>query len=116
MKNFSLFSAIILLGSLSVGAWYYYDKNWSQDAKQRDARLVQREILLNRVRNQLKDPASAQFKIYTQRDDYLCGEVNSKNSLGGYVGFQYFVVDGSYVNFKPDVGAKLVGITFFCPN
>ena len=35
----------------------------------------------------LKDPASAEFR--NQRG--FCGEVNSKNSFGGYVGFKRFI-------------------------
>lgn len=42
----------------------------------------------------LKDPASAQYReIYRQPDGTLCGEVNAKNELGGYVGFRRFMVD-----------------------
>ncbi|WP_286434742.1 hypothetical protein ACDW34_09275 [Acinetobacter piscicola] len=40
----------------------------------------------------LKDPDSAQF----QNVKGYCGEVNSKNSYGGYVGFKRFIsIDGS---------------------
>ena len=35
----------------------------------------------------LKDPGSAEFR--NQRG--FCGEVNSKNSFGGYVGFKRFI-------------------------
>lgn len=48
------------------------------------------------VRNDLKDPESARFKppMIAFRDDNgdiaACGSVNSKNSYGGYVGFQPF--------------------------
>jgi len=44
----------------------------------------------------LKDPDSAKFKgLFTARDTFLCGEVNAKNSMGGYTGFQRFVTMGS---------------------
>jgi len=46
------------------------------------------------IKRQLKDPESAQFRniMLTRQDNGLaCGEVNSKNSLGGYVGFHPFV-------------------------
>lgn len=43
------------------------------------------------VKQQLKDPDSAQF----QNVKGYCGEVNSKNSYGGYVGFKrYISIDG----------------------
>lgn len=51
------------------------------------------------VRATLKDPDSAQFKQvyanYTEGYDVVaCGQVNSKNSLGGYTGFKRFVSNG----------------------
>ncbi len=40
----------------------------------------------------LKDPISAQFRnLLTYRDKYFCGEVNAKNSMGGYSGFTRFM-------------------------
>lgn len=41
----------------------------------------------------LKDPSSAQFRNLRLRsgNTVLCGEVNSKNKFGGYVGFRPFV-------------------------
>jgi hypothetical protein len=46
------------------------------------------------VKETLKDPFSAQFR----RQKGMCGEVNSKNSYGAYVGWQrYVVVAGSTV-------------------
>ena len=44
----------------------------------------------------LKDPDSANFKgTFTVKDTFFCGEVNAKNSLGGYTGFKRFVSFGS---------------------
>lgn len=52
------------------------------------------------VKQQLKDPSSAQFRnafITTPADDTsqisYCGEVNAKNAYGGYTGFKPFFVD-----------------------
>ena len=45
----------------------------------------------------LSDPASAQFQAEKHEGNWLwpkgalCGEVNSKNQMGGYVGFKRFV-------------------------
>jgi hypothetical protein len=52
------------------------------------------------VRSKLKDPHSAQFKnVYFHRGakgiPVSCGEVNSKNSFGGYIGFQKFISAGN---------------------
>ena len=45
------------------------------------------------VTAKLKDPGSAQFRNVKQlREGVVCGEVNSKNTYGGYAGFSRFVV------------------------
>ncbi len=60
------------------------------------------------IKARLKDPESAQFKIEKVSLDHaevvvikgknesfvqnvVCGQVNSKNSFGGYVGFKHFI-------------------------
>lgn len=47
------------------------------------------------VKRQLKDPESARFQNIQLTDHngglVLCGEINAKNSYGGYVGFKRFV-------------------------
>jgi len=62
------------------------------------------------VKLRLNDPDSAQFRnVYFHRGkDNLpltCGEVNSKNGFGGYVGFQHFISGGSpeYTFFENEV-------------
>lgn len=43
----------------------------------------------------LTDPSSAQFKnVRLLGGSMVCGEVNAKNRLGGYVGFTTFSVTG----------------------
>ena len=46
------------------------------------------------VNGQLKDPASAQYRNVrvSTKSAAVCGEVNAKNSLGGYTGFARFVL------------------------
>lgn len=51
------------------------------------------------TKSKLKDPSSAKFQgvYFHQGADSIpmtCGEVNSKNSFGGYGGFQRFVSAG----------------------
>ena len=45
------------------------------------------------VKEQLRDPESAQF----QNVKNGCGEVNAKNSYGGYTGFKKFYTKGNQV-------------------
>ena len=69
------------------------------------------EELLLIVRSSLKDPESAKFrdiKIAIKPYDVtgtktayaICGEVNAKNSYGGYTGFEGFVVENN-IHGKP---------------
>ena len=54
--------------------------------------LIAREV----VKANLKDPNSANFKNERVSGVVVCGEVNSKNSYGGYNGFgRYMVQDGA---------------------
>jgi hypothetical protein len=47
------------------------------------------------IKRHLVDPGSAEFKIekvvYSSISGTVCGEVNSKNRAGGYVGFRRFI-------------------------
>ncbi|MBP7722476.1 MAG: hypothetical protein KA155_08055 [Alphaproteobacteria bacterium] len=55
------------------------------------------------VRNHLKDPSSAKFRNSVfhrwQGTPVVCGEVNSKNSFGGFGGFQRFIASGDAIVF-----------------
>jgi hypothetical protein len=60
-----------------------------------DATLV--TTLQQKVTAGLKDPAAAQFRnvALNQAHSALCGEVNAKDGVGGYVGFRPFVASDS---------------------
>ncbi len=49
----------------------------------------------------LKDPSSARYRNITYRTrnglPVLCGEVNARNSFGGYTGFEFFIAIGNVV-------------------
>jgi len=67
------------------------------ERKAKEAENAQIEALKSKVLERLTDPASAQFrKLKLLQDNKgLCGEINAKNKLGGYVGFSAFAVDPS---------------------
>lgn len=71
-----------------------------RDASDRASREVQWTLRgQEAVRRMLKDPDSAEFRNvrFHQGKDGVpmtCGEVNSKNSFGGYGGFQRFISAG----------------------
>lgn len=62
------------------------------------------ESLKISVLSSLKDPNSADFKDIRHVGDgrALCGQVNSKNSYGGYSGFKSFVADAEGVYWVGD--------------
>jgi hypothetical protein len=54
------------------------------------------DLTTQAVAQTLKDPAAAQFRNVSILDGgktrIVCGEVNGKNSYGGYVGFRKFFI------------------------
>lgn len=68
------------------------------------------------VIRQLKDPQSAQFEQLTKfSEGVVCGNVNAKNAMGGYVGFKPFIFNGEEegeVDLKPGPDS----IADFCSN
>lgn len=52
------------------------------------------DIAIEIVQLQLADPDSAKFKnVAYKKGIGVCGEVNAKNRMGGYVGYKTFVVE-----------------------
>ena len=55
------------------------------------------------VKQRLKDPSSAEFRnsrfVDFEGVPIVCGEVNAKNSFGGYGGFQHFIASGTKLAF-----------------
>ena len=49
---------------------------------------------LDAAKNQMKDPGSVQFRnvrlVSHPNGKLICGEINAKNTYGGYVGFRLF--------------------------
>lgn len=57
----------------------------------------------------LKDPAAAQFKDveFNPETGVACGQVNTKNSFGGYIGYQDFIVKGDFALTRGEAAASL---------
>lgn len=51
-------------------------------------------VATNSIREALNDPESARFRklFVSPKGRAVCGEVNAKNKMGGYVGFRRFIV------------------------
>lgn len=98
---FMLFCIIMFFGYLfskegqqhgvSVGANKPVQQEAKADKVNPDLRMVQAERI---VKEHLKDPKSATFRGLFYSGKAVCGEVNSKNSFGGYAGYQKFVNRG----------------------
>lgn len=56
--------------------------------------IVEAEIA---IKEMLKEPESANFRNTFTSKGVACGEVNSKNSFGGYGGWQGFISNGSSI-------------------
>ena len=71
---------------------------------------LREEALRNRVATTLNDPQSAQFRNIKLSADqkFLCGEINAKNRMGGYVGFRPFAVSDDFDYIADE---NLLGLT-----
>jgi hypothetical protein len=63
-----------------------------------------------RIRTGLRDPESARFRnesVSTSRSRAtLCGQVNSKNAVGGYEGFQRFISAQTLLLIEGTIGPE----------
>jgi hypothetical protein len=57
------------------------------------------QVVMQSAANQMKDPNGAEFRNWhafeSQNGLIVCGEINAKNSFGGYVGFTHFIAHTS---------------------
>lgn len=60
----------------------------SEAEKQRIQKQKDEETIKEYVKENLKDPESVKFRNVNNG----CGELNAKNSFGGYIGFKRFLV------------------------
>lgn len=67
------------------------EKHFAEEQNKANESLLAR--LQTQTAQQLKDPSSAQFRNTRLNDikTAACGEINAKNSYGGYEGFRKFV-------------------------
>lgn len=91
-----MMNKIILILALTALSRYSH-------AQQEDVNQVAIETAQAFFKKTLKDPDSAQFRNIVVRKSSdgkgifgVCGEINAKNSYGGYVGFRPFYFSGNY--------------------
>lgn len=56
------------------------------------------------INDHLKDPDSTKYRNERLSDGGLCGELNSKNGSGGYVGFRRFIAQSKDVIYLEESG------------
>lgn len=98
MKRSTIVLPVLALTVLAAATVYVKYDDWVAFPKHREV-----------VKALLKDPESAQFKgEFISSSGWFCGEVNSKNGLGGYVGFEKFISskDESYLESQGYVGPE----------
>lgn len=102
-----LLLSLILSGSVAAAA------PSSKQARDLDAAKV--VAVKTVIVNGLKDPDSAKFRNVKVKWDTVCGEVNAKNSFGGYVGYRrFYAIDGKDLhmeesNFREDQWDRFCG-------
>lgn len=88
---------VLVVGALivTVGAKKFAEYKQERDAFNARANAIQKAR--QQVLVVLKDPQSVQLRNekWVSKDATLCGEINAKNSLGGYVGFKKFIATPS---------------------
>jgi hypothetical protein len=60
----------------------------------------------DKIKSRLKDSDSAEFRnVFVSSKYAVCGEVNAKNSFGGYTGFVRFISGGDMQVVESDMAA-----------
>ena len=79
----SLLLAVLLVGAVCAAVFAYTKHGREEEIAVKHAPLLA----------SLKDAGSVQFRNehFVKGYPYLCGEVNAKNEMGGYVGFTRYV-------------------------
>lgn len=96
--NERLKGGVIAIGVLAAGAVIW----WATAGDLFEPEHIKYRTAVTGV---LLDPQSAQFRNEKIAGELYCGEVNSKNRMGGYVGFNRFIVrtkDGAGI-LEPEV-------------
>lgn len=100
MKKLVFFLCILVVAIL--GARQYKDYKKERDVAEKvAAEALEKETAVKNMRKLviavLKDPSSAQWQgeFLSSGNETLCGEVNAKNSMGGYVGFKKYIANAN---------------------
>lgn len=96
MKFLARKSVLVTAAVLLVGCGpSAKDLQEEANRKAKEMEKAKIEALQSRASSSLKDPVSAQFRNIKLLADgtSICGEINGKNTFGGYVGFRIFAAN-----------------------
>ncbi|MBK3463049.1 hypothetical protein [Pseudomonas haemolytica] len=115
MKNALIVLMLMIFGCLGLWGYDTYKKS-SAKTKRLESLEHARTSGMSSIRSALKDPASAQFKDVRIADvtGAVCGQVNAKNSYGGYSGFARFAVSNGQATIDDGSLAALTLIADLC--
>lgn len=84
---------VVAIGGKMAATKMRENKIADTQKQEQAARLVKITAQRANVLKALKDPASAQWQneVLSPDQSTQCGEVNAKNSMGGYVGFKRYI-------------------------
>ena len=91
MNTFSRIAAVVFCLVMSPAC--QKEVTESRETKEANDRIIQQ--LKSSLEQRFKDPGSVQYRNLSVRQigqlPVLCGEVNAKNSFGGYIGYKPFI-------------------------
>ena len=90
MRSATKFSATVATLTMMIGM-----TSAEAQAQSRALSSAERVIVERTIKEMLVDPDSAQFEMrpFIMGSDLFCGQFNSKNRMGGYIGYKAFEVN-----------------------
>lgn len=104
-----IITIIVVLAAGLLGLAFEFSGRDMDTQSQNDSLFEEAKIAVNR---QLSDPASAQYQKLIKNGNCVSGEVNAKNKLGGYVGFQSFIYQYKNKDVEIDPGSPDKSLPF----
>lgn len=96
MKTFVAVLLLVLVIATAIGAFLYYRHEARPEVHFAKA--------LEFARNKMRDPESVQFRnlVPGKLAGSVCGELNAKNGMGGYVGYKPFIANETFLEMQKD--------------
>ncbi len=115
MKTALIVLILMIFGCLGLWGYDTYKKS-SAETKRLESLEQAKQSGMSSVRSALKDPTSAKFKDVRIADvtGAVCGQVNAKNSYGGYTGFGWFAVSNGQATINDGSPSALTLIADLC--